>query len=47
MKFEVRQSGKFWEVGFFKPSGQWVCLQAFNSQAEAESECSRLTGGNV
>lgn len=49
MKFEVRLSGSFWEVGFFKRVGgnNWVCLSAFNTKIEADAECRRLIGGNT
>lgn len=48
MKFEVRLSDGFWEVGFFKRiGGDWVCLSAFNTKLEADAECRRLIGGNI
>ena len=48
MKFEVRQNDKFWEVGFYnRARGAWVCLSAYNTQAEADAECKRLIGGNL
>lgn len=49
MKFEIRLSDGFWEVGFYKRAGgnNWVCLTAYNTQSEAQLECSRLIGGNL
>lgn len=46
MKFEMQKNNLLFEVGFFKPSGAWVCLKAYATAHEAEAEVSRLVGGN-
>lgn len=46
MKFEKQKHGAFWEVGFFNPANEWVCLSSYPTQSEADEEVKRLIGGN-
>lgn len=49
MKFEVWPAGTHWEVGFFKRGGgeDWVCLNVYPNEVEAQAERLRLIGGNT
>lgn len=43
--FLIREEDNGWEVGYFKPNGEWYYIATEGSYEDARYECNFLNGG--